>query len=117
MVAERCLRYRYAERAGKLELVIEDGTTVECNLDLMSNWWTQLARRGGGAAELRHRRAGLPGMADAKNHPVIGRVYEGWPAPRTEQAPLHALADLPTSKASVRGGGGAVRRPLCPPRL
>ncbi len=25
------------ERAGELELVIEDGTTVECDLDLMSN--------------------------------------------------------------------------------
>ena len=36
------------EQVGELELVIEDGTTVECNLDLMSNWWTQLARRGGG---------------------------------------------------------------------
>ncbi len=30
------------ERVGELELVIEDGTTVECDLVLMSNWRTQL---------------------------------------------------------------------------
>ena len=30
------------ERVGELELVIEDGTTVKCDLVLMSNWPTQL---------------------------------------------------------------------------
>ncbi|MBL8491001.1 MAG: hypothetical protein JNM82_09500, partial [Rhodocyclaceae bacterium] len=35
------------ERVGELELVVEDGTTVECDLVLMPEWKTRLPTLAG----------------------------------------------------------------------